>query len=383
MNFTLSERDKKLLLALAIVCIICLPYFFIIQPLMDKTTALETEIAELQSRKRYLTDLALNEAVYVEETKESVEKTLHLLAKFPSDIPQEASILFADNTEKKLQIRLHQATYGEDVAAQITSEATQQQVQAVEKEMGYESDRPIVEEVSETVAISGNLTGMSTETQYTFEAGYDEYMNFLDYIANYRDRMVITGMTATYGIDVVTGNFTLKQYAIAGDGRLPVEVLKPNLMQGTTNVFLQAAGTGNSEAGVADFFMMLSQPDADVDAVIIGQSGDATETTYLTSDDNSQKEVTVTFDGKDGQYIANYEIGGKAYSDEGITFAKNGTIVFEIISSPRLTDNDSVGARFNIVNNTDVTVSIAIIDDDEENPRVNIVSQTGVIAIQQ
>lgn len=382
MSFTLSEKDKKLLLVLAIVCVLCIPYFFIIQPLMDKNAALETTITELQNRKRYLTDLALNEAVYVEETKEAAEETQRLLSRFPSDIPQEETILFADNTEKLLQIRLQQVTYGEDVAAQITSEATEQQVQAVEEEMGYESDQPVVEEVSESVAISGNLTGMWTQTQYTFEAGYDEYLSFLDYVAEYRDRMVITGMTATYGMDVVTGNFTMMQYAIGGEGRPDVNVLKPNLMQGTTNVFLQAAGIGNTEAGVADFFMMLSRPDADVDAVIVGQSGDATKNTYLTSDDNSQKEITVTFDGKDGQYVANYEIGKEAYSEEGITFAKNGSIIFEIISSERGAENDSVGARLHIVNHTDVTLQVVVMDDDEENPRVKVVSQTGVIALQ-
>lgn len=382
MNFTLSEKDKKLLLVLAIVCVICIPYFFIIQPLMDKNTALETNITELQSRKRYLTDLALNEAVYVEKTKEAAEETQKLLAKFPSDIPQEATILFADNTEKLLQIRLQQVTYGEDVTAQIASQATEQQVQAVEEEMGYESEQPVVEAVSESVVISGNLTGMSTQTQYTFEAGYDEYLSFLDHVAGYNDRMVITGMTATYGLDVVTGNFTMMQYAIAGDGRPAVNVLEPNLMQGTTNVFLQAAGTGNSEAGAADFFMMLSRPDADINAVIIGQSGDASQNTYLTNNDNSQNEVTITFDGKDGQYTANYEIGSEAYSKEGVTFAKNGSILFEIISSERGAENDAVGVRLHLVNHTDVTLRVVVMDDDEENPRVKVASQTGVIALQ-
>lgn len=382
MNFTLSERDKKLLLILAIVCVICVPYFFIIQPLMDKSAMLETEITELQSKKRYLTDLKLNETIYMEETQETVVQAQELLARFPSKLPQEASILFADNTEKKLQIRLHQVAYGEDVSAQITSVAAEQQIQAVEEEMQYESDQPVVEDVNKTIAISSILTGLSAQTQYTFEAGYDEYKEFLEYIKEYQDRMVITGMTATYGIDVVTGNFTLMQYAIGGEGRLPVKVLEPNMMKGTTNIFLQAAGIGNAEVGTADFFMMVSRPDADVDAIVIGQSGDATEKTYLTGDDNAQKEVTVIFEGKDGQYTANYKIGEKLYSEEGITFVKNGTIVFEIISSPRALDNDFVGVRLNLVNRTDVTLSVEILDDDTEGPRVNIATQTGVITVQ-
>lgn len=386
MKLTLSEKDKKLLLVLAVVAVICIPYFFVIQPLLDKNESLSTEISELESRKRYLTDLALNEALYAEKTKETAVAAQNLLALFPSDLPQEASILFIDNTEKKIPIKLYQVTFGEDVAAQITSNAEAEQIDVVEKEMGDVTNDEVIEEVTSTVAISGNLSGKSTETQFSFEAGYKEYKDFLNYILNYQDRMVITGMTATYNMDIVSGSFTLKQYAISGDGRLPVNILEPNLMHGTTNVFMQAAGIGSfSEDGEeqSDFFLMLSQPEADVDAIIFGQANNASEMTYLSSDVNSQQEASITFEGKNGQYIANYKIGKEEYSEEGVTFSKLGVISFEVLSSPRVGENDKVGVKLNIVNNTDLTVNVNIIDDDEENPRVNIMGKTGVIVVQE
>ena len=384
MKITLSERDKKLLLVLVLVAVICLPYFFIIQPYMDKNNQIATEITELQSQKRYLEDLTLNEDVYAQAAKDVVVLTQELLSRFPSDIPQEASILFINNTEKAIPIRLHQVTFGEDVSAQITSEATEEQVEAVEGEMGWEGDEGVIEEVTETVAISGNLAGTATETKFSFEAGYKEYKDFLNFILNYNDRMVITGMTATYGMDVVTGSFTLKQYAIKGDSRPPVSFLEPNLMHGTTNVFMQAAGAGSTEVvdDSADFFLMLSQPDADVDALIFGQSNDPTEASYFYSDKNAQQETTISFEGKDGQYVANYYIGDEPYSEEGVTFMKNGTINFEVISSPREGGNDKVGTKLNIVNNTDVTLSIKILEDDKEDPRVTVLEKTGVIIMQ-
>lgn len=385
MKMTLSERDKKLLLVLVIVAIICIPYFFIIQPFMDKNTKIEAEIRELQSRKQYLEDLSLHEGEYSKASEEIAIMTQELLARFPSDLLQEAGILFINNTERKIPVKLHQVTFGDDVAAQITSSADAAQIDAIEQETGDVTNDAVIEEVTETVAISGDLSGKSTETKFAFEAGYKEYKDFLDYILNYNDRMVITDMTATYSMDVVSGNFTLKQFAISGDGRLPVNYLEPNLMHGTTNVFLQAAGMGSGEegeAGGADFFLMLSQPDADVDALIFGKSNDATEETYFSSDKNVQQETTISFEGKDGQYTANYYIGKEAYSEEGISFVKNDIINFEVLSSPRTSEQDKVATKLNIVNNTDVTLNVNILDDDTENPRVTIMNKTGVMVVQ-
>lgn len=386
MKLTLNEKDKKLLLVLIIVAIIFLPYFFIIQPLMDKNTRIEAEIKELQGQKSYLEELTLSQDVYGEASKEIAVLEQELLSRFPSDIPQEAGILFINNTEKTIPIRLHQVTFGDDVAAQITSSADAAQIDAIEQQTGDVTNDEVIEEVTETVAISGDLAGKSTETQFSFEAGYKEYKDFLNYILNYNDRMVITDMTATFGMDGVSGSFTLKQYAISGENRPPVKFLEPNLMHGTTNVFLQAAGMGSEEGEEvqeqADFFLMLSQPDADIDALIFGKSDDATEETYFYSGQNAMQETMITFEGKDGQYVANYYIGEEPYSEEGISFAKNGSIKFEVLSSPRASDKDKVGTKLNIVNNTDVTLNVEILDDDKENPRVSVLEKTGVIVIQ-
>lgn len=385
MKMTLTSRDKKLLLVLAIVTVLCLPYFFVIQPLMDKNATIISEIAELQNQKSYLTDLRLNETTYQQQTEELATETQNLLDLFPSELPQEASILFIDNTEKKIPIKLHQVTFGEDVASQITSDAEEEQIDAVEAETGDVTDDEVIQEVTETTAISDGLSGMYTETQFSFEAGYKEYKDFLNYIQTYPDRMVIYNMTATYTMNTVNGNFTMRQYAITGDGRLPVNILEPNLMHGTTNVFMQAAGVGSdaSEEAASDFFLMLSQPDAEVESFIVGRAADPSEETYLTSDENTRQEVTIEFEGEGGEYRAYYKIGKKSFSDEGVVFAPNGMINFEIISSPRVGDKDKVAAKVNIVNNTDLTVNVKVTDEDEENPRVSIMGKTGVIQIEE
>ncbi len=381
----LTSRDKKLLLLLAIVAVLFLPYFFVIQPLMEKNEKIISEITELQNQKSYLTDLKLNEAAYQQQTEELATETQNLLDMFPSELPQEASILFIDNTEKKIPIKLHQVTFGEDVAAQITSTAEEEQIDAVEAETGDVTDDQVIQEVTDTTSISDGLSGIYTETQFSFEAGYKEYKDFLNYIQTYSDRMVICNMTATYTIDAVNGNFTMRQYAITGEDRPPVNVLEPNLMHGTTNVFMQAAGLGSDtkEEAASDFFLMLSQPEADVESFIVGRSEDPSEETYLTSNENTRQEVTIEFEGEEGEYRAYYKIGKKNYSDEGVVFAPDGAINLEIISSPRVGDKDKVAAKVNVVNNTDLTVNVKVTDEDEENPRVSIMGKTGVIQIEE
>lgn len=394
----ISEKDKKLLMILAILAIVFIPYILVIQPCLEENLQLSNEIIRLEERKSYLTNLILQKEVYKEQTEEMQIQAEKLLERFPSGLPQEASILFMDNTEKMIPIRLHQVTFGEDVVMPLSGEEGQAEAgenpaggtdgagaEAPLTETGQETQNAGVDEIRETIDIGSNMNGLSTETQFSFEAGYKEFKDFLYYIKNYRDRMVITGMSASYlgDTDTVSGSFTLKQYAIEGEGRLPVSVLEPALMKGTTNVFLQAVGlgTGAVENEAADFFFMLSQPEADVDAKIIGKSNDASQASYLSADNNSEQEMTIEFEGENGQYLANYSIGNESNA-EGEIFAKAGTIVLEIISSPRVGEDDKVAAKLHISNKTDLAVKVKVLNDDTENPRVTIMGKTGIIEVE-
>lgn len=386
MNRKLSDRDKKLLLVIAALLIACIPYLLIVSPYMDKTQVMKAEVETLINRKKYLEQLSANIGEYQEMAVNIAVDKEKILSRFPSELLQEENILFIYNTEKLIPIKLQQVTFGTDFSVPITSTETAQQIQAVEEVTDNVTQDEVITDNIQTAEIGEGLTGSSSETQFTFEAGYREFKDFLKYIKDYNDRMVITNITASYSgeTDVVSGNFTLMRYAIGGEDRLPVRVTEPNLLLGTTNIFKQAAGPGTGiqeEQYRPDFFLLLSQPEADIEAKIFGQSNDATEATYLKSDDNSQQEVKIIFEGRNGEYTANYQIGNKEFGEEGVTFSKTGIINFEILSSPRVGENDKVAAKVNIVNNTDLTVSVKITEDDMENPRVNITGKTGVIAM--
>lgn len=376
----LSERDKKLLLVLAVAIIFAVTYFFVVSPLLESTENLETEIAELDSRNDYLEKLEESKEEYVEGTKNYEIQKEEILAKFPSDMPQEASYQFLYNTELLIPMKLSMVTYNDFVPETINAASAAEAAPAEAAPAEAETADTAVEPV--TAVIADNLTGISEENDYTYSVGYTEFKDFLKYIMDYDDRMVITSLTAVYSAetDEVSGNFKLKQYAVSGMERNSVRYQRPVMIQGTSNLFLQAAGNyaGGEGDGNADFFVMLCQPDADVDAKIVGKTQDATEDTYLSSDTNSQQEITITFEGADGEYLASYSIGDKSIS-EAVPFVKEGAILLEIMSSPRIGDEDEVAANLSIVNKTDTTVAVEVSDDDPANPRVAITGKTGAV----
>lgn len=381
----LSERDKKLLLILVIVIIVCVPYFFIIQPLMDKVDSLGKEISDLNAQVKYREELALMEEEYGKAAEQMAAMETELLSKFPSDLPQEASILFIHNTEQMIPISLYQVAFGDDVAAQVTSAAEEQAIEDVEAETGDTTQTEVIEDNTQTTSLGLGLTGIQTQTRFAYDAGYEEFKDFLKYIADYHDRMVITELEASYSgeMNLVSGNLTLSQYALKGEGRNAVQFLEPNMIQGTTNVFKQASGNFDTTevAASPDFFILLNQPGADVDAIIVGQSNDVTESTYLSSTKNAKQEVNIYFEGETGKYNAYYEIGKTKYDDAGVDFDKDGNIELQIISSSRLDDSDKVEISLNIYNTSDAIVKVTTLNDDAEKPRVTIKGTEGDIII--
>ncbi len=381
---TINSREIKLILFLIIIVIGALSFFLYIQPTLEESRVIEDEIAALTTRKEQLTRWAADANGYREEIEATVEKEQEFFSRYPTELLQEDSLLFMAEAERVVPIGLYQVGFGEDVAAQITSEAEAQAIEEVEEATGMEDSTPeVIRDTTETTSLGNGLQSITTTTRFTFTARYDDFKEFLEYILTYKDRMVIYDISVSYGsdMDLVSGNFTLNQYALTGPDRDPLTVTRPSISQGTTNIFMSAAGNAGtaSEAAPADFFIMLSPPEAATEAKIVGRANDASQDSYLINDDNSEQEITVTFEGEDGSYTADYSIGRESYEGEPIEFSKTGPIYLDIRSSPRAEDRDDVATSLNIVNRTDQTVFYSILNDDEEDSRVNIMGITGAV----
>lgn len=384
----LSDRDKKLLMILAILAVFALPYFIIINPLMNVAFEVRSEILGLQAEYAQLSRMCENEEVYKQAVEDMAVKKQELLNKFPEDLTQESTIMFICNTENLTGVSLYQISLGDDIAAQIVSEEEAKQIDAVEQATGDVTDDSYIVDNTVTTEV-GKYSASSTSTQFTFRSSYEEFKRFVNYIEQFEDRMVITDLSASYmeEADMVNGSFTLIQYAIEGEDRVPVEtVVGPDL--GTDNIFKEAAGSSFAEEETMDtydYFIMLSNTGASVDAKIIGKANDAAEQSYLTSTENSGEKMRITFTGSDGNYAVSYKIGTEKFPaegyEQGVAFTPGDSLDLQIISSPRINAKDEVAADINIINETDMPLNVHVVNDDTENPRVAITGKTGDIAV--
>lgn len=387
----LTERDKILLFILGILIILFVPFYFIVRPISELSDTLETEVAELEGRKRELENLFLRKEEFEESIQTAALEREELIGQFPAEISQEGLILFLNRTEKLIPITLSQSSFEEEVSVPISDGDIQSEdansSEVTENADGSTTDTSTDPAIDSALTAS-DLMGLFTGSNIIYSGKYKNFKDFLNYILQYKDRMVISNLTAIYSseLDIVTGNLTLEQYGITGEGRIAPKITEPNLPKGTSNVFMQATGIAASQSGenASDFFLMLSQPEADGEAIIFGQSMDGTRETYLTSETNDLQEAAISFRGSDGNYIANYQIGDVKYSDsgEGISFDKDGNIVFEVISSKRVGDKDQVGVRLSVINKSDRIVNVTVRNDDKEAPRVTITGKTGDVSVE-
>ena len=397
----LSDRDKKLLLVLAIVAIIFIPYFVISGPISEKNTALKSEVDNLQSQYDYLKGLYDQKDYFVSETMNYETMRAELISRFPEDIEQEAVIYFIHNTEELLPVTMAQVGLGEITSGSIsgatttatsdvtsdgtaTVDAATSTGEAVTADGTAVTDGTVAADGTTTTAIGSGLEGVTTTTTLSYTCTYDSFKKFINYIKEYEDRMVMPSFSASYTVadDMVSGSLTLIQYAIKGEGReLPAYEYKSDYY-GTDNIFVnnKSATYDPTTAGYNyDFFVMLSQPAADVQSFIVGKANDGDRESYIYTDDNGKQQITITVSGSEGAYLIGYQIGEISYAESA--FDPGDMLDLKIISSSRVGSEDLVSADINLINETDKTLYVSIVNDDKDNERVNIASVTGDISV--
>lgn len=282
---TITKKDKRLLMVLAIVIILALPYLLVVKPLSEKNDAVVKEVRELKSQITYLEGLEQQKDYYIEQTNDMNAKKDALLLLYPADITQEASIKFIYETENNVPVVMNSLGFTEALRTPIGSVTT--------------SDNQVL-----------NAEAISTTTQITYECTYENFKRMLSYLKGFKDRVVITDISAVYNsdLDLVTGSFTLNQYAIAGSGKVFPETIIEGISLGTANIFVAFSQETEAQEDIVpteeyDYFLMLCQPDADVLAKTVGKSEDVSMESYLESDNNNKETIKVTFSNDGEEYF--------------------------------------------------------------------------------
>ena len=406
----MSERDKKLLIYLGALIILALAYFLVGRPFLDKLDEVNYEKSQLQSELNAKRELIARQDEFIRGIDEANLEMQTIIDRFPEDNTDEKSLMFISQAEKDIPAWFAQIKFAETNENAIES-ASEQEAQAEAEAVATAEGEEVAEAAPEAAVMEESalkdLVGRNTELGLKFMVKYQGFKDWIAYIRDYEDRMVIKEMEVEYdsAADLVSGTMTLSQYALLGPGRElpPVETQVSDL--GKDNVFIldgyapsiidligQIASdliesimgemNGTLSNDQENYFINVTAGTDNTSAKTVGRAKDPSGTTYLTSDKNEKESVTFTLKGSDGRYHAEYEMGEFSVKDDDFQ-KETGHVVLRVISSERKDGNDKSSITLHVKNDSDMPLVVNVENDDPDSPRVEIADTEGDVTVNQ
>lgn len=373
MGFKLSDRDKKLLLLLLIVGIIA-GSVKLFTTFSDAVTENEQEYKELKEEYNDLVVKNARKQIMIEDTE--MAKTLYqaTVDSFNTSLSQEQTLVFLGMVEKNTGVWLKQVGFSEISTVYKFGDITSTNPSSLGQKV-YSSD----------------YMGICTSMTLAYECTYDDLKNVLTYLEENGRKATISSITFSYSesTDIVTGTMNMSLYAITGSDREVKDVIINDVAVGTDNVFASdtfiTSGIDNSyrEKIINDYdlYMIMNQAGSDMSTMAVGMANDPSNEAAVSTDTDGVADVTLRVTGSAGEYKVSYKIGSNVYPAEnfndGATLVCGETLDMLIISKPRVDKNDATLANVTIINESDMPLNIAVINDDKESPRVNIQKTEG------
>ncbi|MBU3144899.1 hypothetical protein [Clostridium sp. CF012] len=250
-----------------------------------------------------------------------------------------------------------------------------------------------------------------------FKGMYDEIIGFIGQVEAYDKKIVINNikLDGAEGSDV-SGTLMLEFYGIPKlndndnfkwDYKKPNGNVKPFVGSSTSlqvnNQIITNNGENNAvkddneiiikkeenkvaEDETKNDFVMSTKPIAsDLHTVTIEKAKDQSKQSYIYSDNEGTELVEFSFEKVGNKYFYKYKTGIKTYPKEfsdHIEFVPTGeNIILNIVSQKRGLVSDLSGANIKIINATDKSVIVNILDDDKIKPRVKIIKEKGDISV--
>lgn len=363
MNINMSEKDKKLLYAIVSLLIVAAAWWFGYKPLSAKAAEYEAKYEQLHTRYLDLSEKMKNKSNYIADTEENLETYDEIIATFDSVYTQEYILQYLMKLEDD-------------------TEAWMSRITVNNPELKY------------TFSTDATVEGWGTPITLGLECEYLELKKVIDFINSTSSKCKIN--TLTFAADaegILTGNIEMTKYAITSPFR-ETPSIKIDWPTGTDNIFSSSVFSATSSDGSTtakgdaiatdyDMFITLNPTIADMDAIVIGLKDN--EKSNLSADVNKAETASITISGSNGKYTVAYKLGNTTYPaknyDVGVNFNPGSSLDLLVMSSARTGDNDKTTLNVSIVNDTDMTLNIKVLDDDTSSPRFNIKSRSGKINV--
>ena len=375
MTFKLADKDKKLLLVLLIVAILG-GSFVLFDKLSTTNTEYEQELRELRERYSELSVKSGKRKMYVEETENNKTTYDEILDSYNTSLSQEQILVFLGMVEKNTGVWLRQMGFANISNVYSFGNVTSTNPTTAGQKV-YASD----------------YQGISTKMTLSYECSYADFKKVMEYFRDYGNKVTVDNVNFSYSesTDVLTGTMQVSFYAVTGSDRETKGVNIWDVAVGTENIFASdtfitvgADGSYKSQiVNTYDLYMILNQVGSDMATFSVGQAGDPANETVVASDKDGTENIELRVTGQAGDYRVSYKVGTDVYPAQnyssGAPLVCGDSLDLIIISKVRLDSNDNSRANITLINESDMPLNVAILNDDEDSPRINIEMTEGTV----
>lgn len=375
----MSDRDKKLLIGLLIVAILG-GSWWLSGKIKTENEAYSTELSALKVRYNDLETKNAYRATYQKDTETNTTLFNKVMSDFNTSLSQEQTLLFLTAVEKHTGVWLSQTSL--DKVSQVYTFG----------KLGSSNPSKRGQKVYDT-----DNVGITTTSNVSYQCTYDQLKDVLTYLREQGKKVTINSMSYSYAAatDMVSGTMALTFYSIAGSDRPPMNTDINDVFIGTENIFNSSTfipggsldSTKDRIVTNYDMYLVVNKQGSDKESVICGQSGDINGESVISSTTEGIENVTIKVTGREGSYRVSYQVGARQYPAEnydiGAALICGEEIDLLIISSERGGMTDSNEINLKIINETDIAVNAAIINDDSQSSRINVEETTGNVVFYQ
>lgn len=401
----ISKREKVMLSSLGIVLIGVVYYQFIYTEQIEKVDVLEIQRNEVIAKYNEVMD-TIRTLEQKQNRISSMYSTLDMRAsKYYSYIVQENIILDINKMliDSELtgdlsftELEVKEVEKNNNIDTNIQNGSINTLVEKYENigksleaqsNIDIENNNLIQEDLSKTnediQSSESSTTIEQMSVSLTYKGTYSQLKSFIQKIERSNKKIVITNCSITTDSDdKVSGSMNLEFYAIPniGDMKSYYENWDLDSESGKEIPFnsmnAPVGYKGSFETNIESDFVIAVKPKAsDIPTVTIGKSEDTKGTTYIEADNSGIESIEIELKNDGDKYYYSYKTSTKSYP--GLNKVEEFTPIEDVInvnisSQERLNSDDKSGIKLTVKNNTDKKISINVIDDDKERPRVSI-----------
>lgn len=405
----LTQRERILLVVLAVAVILIGGYYLVIKPQMDKIEQLKSEQTTLKVQyDEFVAAMDPKHPIY-KQTTIADTKVRQVCSLFFPELKQEKFILLLSEQMKTAGIDADDITFTDIVSGIDTADEEAKDTVNVSPEsqvlkglqttyLGKSVDKPVDAEAlskqkAEITQLLGNVERQSITLNYNGD--FNSFLLFLETLESYSRRIVVDNVAMTNDeLGSQQSMIQLSYYAIPKLHEQDADFMEWNLMgpYGKPDPFYgdfvpnSSKNTSTSIPSAAvksDFFMMLNPITSDLTTFIMSKMDDRSRQSYIYADNESFEPVTFEVTSKDGKYYYTYKSSSEKYptNDVPVEFKPNGnSLRVQVMSSLRVGTTDLSGVKLTVVNKTDKSVVLEIYNDDVKS-RLQLAKSTGSVSI--